>query len=130
MMAGEFVLTWVIEGAKKAYESNFKLRNPSIVQEAINNYKKQNDWFGIFINECCEVNKDFKCSSFRLYQTYREFSLARGERPRATIDFYSELERQGYKRIELKNELNKRELTVLGLGIKNIDIIADFDFLN
>ena len=28
------------------------------------------------------------------------------------------------------NELNKRELTVLGLGIKNIDIIADFDFLN
>lgn len=128
--AGEFVLTWVIEGAKKAYESNFKLRNPSIVQEAINNYKKQNDWFGIFINECCEVNKDFKCSSSRLYQTYREFSLARGERPRATIDFYSELERQGYKRIELKNELNKRELTVLGLGIKNIDIIADFDFLN
>ena len=128
--AGEFVLTWVIEGAKKAYESNFKLRNPSIVQEAINNYKKQNDWFGIFINECCEVNKDFKCSSSRLYQTYREFSLARGERPRATIDFYSELERQGYKRIELKNELNKRELTVLGLGIKNIDIIVDFDFLN
>ena len=65
-----------------------------------------------------------------IYQTYREFSLARGERPRATIDFYSELERQGYKRIELKNELNKRELTVLGLGIKNIGIIADFDFLN
>ena len=115
----------MIEGAKKAYESNFKLRNPSIVQEAISNYKKQNDWFGIFINECCEVNKDFKCSSFRLYQTYREFSLARGERPRATIDFYSELERQGYKRVELK-----KELTVLGLGIKNIDIIADFDFLN
>lgn len=131
--AGEFVLTWVIEGARKAYESNFRLKNPAIVQKAIDSYKKENDWFGRFIEECCIVGEEEKCKSNDLYQRYRDFSVSQGERPKGTIEFYTELERHQFKRIQLKDADKTRKYFVFGLSIndaKNGVFIDDFDILN
>lgn len=131
--AGEFVLTWVIEGARKAYESNFRLKNPAIVQKAIDSYKKENDWFGRFIEECCIVGGEEKCKSNDLYQRYRDFSVSQGERPKGTIEFYTELERHQFKRIQLKDADKTRKYFVFGLSIndaKNGVFIDDFDILN
>ena len=131
--AGEFVLTWVIEGARKAYESNFRLKNPAIVQKAIDSYKKENDWFGRFIEECCIVGEEEKCKSNDLYQRYRDFSVSQGERPKGTIEFYTELERHQFKRIQLKDADKTRKYFVFGLSIndaKNGVLIDDFDILN
>ena len=131
--AGEFVLAWVIEGARKAYESNFRLKNPAIVQKAIDSYKKENDWFGRFIEECCIVGGEEKCKSNDLYQRYRDFSVSQGERPKGTIEFYTELERHQFKRIQLKDADKTRKYFVFGLSIndaKNGVFIDDFDILN
>ena len=131
--AGEFVLTWVIEGARKAYESNFRLKNPAIVQKAIDSYKKENDWFGRFIEECCIVGEAEKCKSNDLYQRYRDFSVSQGERPKGTIEFYTELERHQFKRIQLKDADKTRKHFVFGLSIndaKNGVFFDEFDILN
>lgn len=53
-------MTWIIEGAQKVIKQNFKLSVPPCVSEAISEYRKRNDWFGNFIDECCEVDESFQ----------------------------------------------------------------------
>ena len=49
--AGESVLAWVIEGAKKVIEADSQISTPIVVQKAIDDYRNQNDWFGNFLDE-------------------------------------------------------------------------------
>lgn len=69
--AGESILAWVIEGAKKVIELDYKIPVPACVQKAIDEYRAQNDWFGHFIEDKCDVGAEYKESSSALYQAYR-----------------------------------------------------------
>lgn len=42
--AGGAILSWIIEGAKKVIDCNFKIEPPQKVKEAIDTYKENNDW--------------------------------------------------------------------------------------
>lgn len=126
--SGEYVLSWIIEGAKKVYDSKFKIKNPKVVQEAIDSYKKDNDWFGKFVDNCCEANPGEECKSSDLYQAYRAYATSQGEYPRGTIEFYTELERRGFRKVP-RREHGVRLVFVKGLSIINADAIDDFSFL-
>ena len=56
--AGEAILAWVIEGAKKVIELDYQIPVPTCVQEAINEYRSQNDWFSHFLEDKCDVGRD------------------------------------------------------------------------
>ena len=111
--AGGAVLSWLIEGAMKVVAADFKVDRPQCVLDAIGAYRDNNDWFGTFVNDCCEVHEDNKEKSGELYKRYREYCLENGEFARSTTDFYSALEQSGFKR----KKTNKGTL-VLGLSIK------------
>jgi P4 family phage/plasmid primase-like protien len=96
--ASPAIMTWVIEGAKKAIDAGFKLKPPKCVQDAINAYREGNDWMSHFIEECCEVGDSFEQKSGELYQEYRAYCFRNGEYTRSTTDFYSVLESTGYAR--------------------------------
>lgn len=100
--ASSYIMTWVIEGAKKAIDAGFKLHPPKCVQDAINAYREGNDWLGHFLEECCDVDPALKEKSGSLYQQYRAFSTENGEYVRSTTDFYSALEGAGFERKRLK----------------------------
>lgn len=122
--AGESILAWVIEGAKKVIDLDYKIPVPGCVQKAIDDYRSQNDWFGNFLDERCEIGAGFRESSSALYQAYRNHCIDTNEYVRNTADFYSALENAGYERILLNR---KRYFT--GLKLKTDD--GDFeDFLN
>lgn len=127
--SGEFVLSWVIEGAKKVYDHQFKIKNPKVVEAAIKEYRTENDWFGSFLDACCLKNSSSKCKSSELYQSYRAFSMSLGEKPRGTSEFYTELLRRGFAKTQEK-EGGRRVMYINGLSLINADIIVDFDFLN
>lgn len=112
--AGGAILSWAIDGAKKAIEEDYKIRKPQIVQDAIGKYKESNDWFNHFIIECCEIGEDFEEKSGELYQEYRAFCFRTGEYTRSTADFYTALESVGFKR----KRTNSGRL-VLGLKLKS-----------
>ncbi len=112
--AGGAILSWVIDGAKKAIEEDYKIPKPQIVQDAIGKYKESNDWFNHFITECCEIGEDFEEKSGELYQEYRAFCFRTGEYSRSTADFYTALESEGFQR---KRTNNGR--LVLGLKLKS-----------
>ena len=86
--AGESILAWVIEGAKKVIELDYKIPVPACVQKAIDEYRAQNDWFGHFIEDKCDVGTEYKESSSALYQAYRNYCLDTNEYVRSTADFY------------------------------------------
>ena len=73
--AGESILEWVIEGAKKVIDLDYKFPVPATVQKAIDDYRAQNDWFGNFLDERCEVGSGYRDSSSALYQAYRNHCM-------------------------------------------------------
>lgn len=73
--AGESILAWVIEGAKKVIDLGYKFPVPATVQKAIDDYRSQNDWFGNFLDEKCEVGNAYRESSSALYQAYRNHCI-------------------------------------------------------
>ena len=50
-----------------------------IVQKAIDDYRAQNDWFGNFLEERCEIGDGYKENSGTLYQTYCSYCLDTNE---------------------------------------------------
>jgi putative DNA primase/helicase len=118
--AGESILAWVIEGAKKVIALDYKIPVPARVQKAIDEYRAQNDWFGHFIEDKCDIGPEYKESSSALYQAYRNYCLDTNEYVRSTADFYFALENAGYERITVK-----RKRFFKGLCMKKDD--GDFD---
>lgn len=112
--AGGAILSWIVEGAIKVIQDDYKIDQPKVVQEATGRYRESNDWFNHFINECCEVGDGLVQKSGELYQEYRAFSMRIGEYARSTTDFYSALEAEGFERKRTKNGR-----MVLGLKLKS-----------
>ena len=113
--------SWVIEGARKVIALDYKIPVPACVQKAIEEYRAQNDWFGHFLDDKCDLDPSYKEGSGSLYQAYRNYSIDTNEYVRSTADFYFALEKAGYERIVRDN---KRYF--VGLRLKT----DDGDFLN
>lgn len=101
--AAPFVLQWVIEGAKKAIDLEFKFPMPSCVEDAINSYRSDNDWLTHFLDECCEVDDSRHEQSGKLYEAYRDYCARKGEFTRSANEFTSALEQRGFERIRRKD---------------------------
>lgn len=100
--AGGAVLSWIIEGAKKVIECNFKLAIPQCVSDAIEKYRENNDWLSMFIEDCCEVDASYTQKSGELYQEYRAYCARTGEYTRSTTDFYTGLDSAGFSKRKTK----------------------------
>ena len=117
--AGGAVLSWIIEGAKKVIECNFKLKIPQCVSDAIYHYRENNDWLSMFIEDCCEIDPSYTQKSGELYQEYRAYCARTGEYTRSTTDFYTGLDIAG-----LEKRKSKTGVMVYGIRLKS-DFIAD-----
>jgi P4 family phage/plasmid primase-like protien len=122
--AGDSILAWVIEGAHKVIELEYQIPVPDCVQKAIDDYRNQNDWFGHFIEDKCEVDSSYKESSAGLYQVYRNYCMDTNDYVRNTADFYLALENAGYERVTMN-----RKRYFKGLRLRPDDS-AEEDFLS
>ena len=114
--AGGAVLAWVIEGAKKAINDNYKIEPPQKVKDAINAYKENNDWLSHFLTERCEIDETYTEKSGEFYNEYRAFCMQMGEFIRSTADFYTALETAGFERYKTKT----------GAFVKGIKLKSEF----
>ncbi|GAB2022118.1 hypothetical protein RyT2_11920 [Pseudolactococcus yaeyamensis] len=96
--AGGAVLYWILEGAKRVIADDYHIEIPEVVQNAINTYKSDNDWLTHFLDDCCEISKEYTEKSGILYSEYRAFCLRTGEYVRSAADFYVALEAEGIRR--------------------------------
>lgn len=120
--AGEFILYWIIEGAKKVIDLNYQIKAPKCVQDAINEYKEQNDWFHHFLEDRCEIDPKGLESSAALYAEYRRYCVDNNEFTRSTTDFYEALERNNFTKLDRGR---KRQIRGLRLKIASGDFEKD-----
>lgn len=112
--AGGAILKWIIEGAKKAIELDYHIPVPQKVQEAIQEYKQSNDWFGQFLEECCEVGEGFEQKSGEFYSEYRAYCIRTGDYIRNKADFNTAIQHAGYI-----NKKRRNGSFILGLKLKS-----------
>ena len=100
------VLAWAVEGAMKILNSTSKdaIGWCSVVSEAADIYRKNEDRIGIFLSEETEELEGEKTPVKSLYGLYRRWSEDRGERAMTQIAFH--------------RKLVDRNLKVEGLGAK------------
>ena len=110
---GGAVMKWIMEGAQRIINKNFKLDPPQVVKDATAEYKETNNWMRQFLDACCDIEKRLTCGSGLLYQTYRNYCEKSGEFARSTTDFYQALEKAGFER-----KRTKKARVVTGLDIK------------
>ena len=106
MNAGPAILSWIIDGARKAYQLGFEFTMPSVVAAATNEYREQNDWIGDFIDACCVLGAGFHTSSGKLYDEYKDYCQKNGEHPRGVKSFVSALKSKGLS----KRKTNKGKI--------------------
>ena len=96
------IMAWIVEGARRAIEADFRLEPPEAVRRAVQSYREGNDWLGMFLEECCEQGQPLTQKSGELYQEYRAFCARTGEYTRSNAEFYTALDAAGFKRRKLK----------------------------
>lgn len=110
--AGGAVLAWMIEGARRFIANGYKLTPPTVVQEALADYRKSNDWLGAFMEECCDLGENFAASSKELYQRYTAYCQVSGDYRRDSRDFANAMKSAGF---ELKHKMHGNAYTGLRL---------------
>ncbi len=118
--AGGYILKWLIEGARMAYEHEFHIPVPPEVKEAIEKYRGDNDWLGDFISECCDLDDSYKEKSGDFYKAYRSYCADNGEYIRDSATFYSTLEQKGFIR---KKKSDGSYIFGLQLNDKGSDLV-------
>lgn len=94
--AGGAVLAWMIEGARRFIANGYKLTPPTVVQAALADYRKSNDWLGAFMEDCCELGENFAASSKELYQRYTTYCQVSGDYRRDSRDFANAMKSAGF----------------------------------
>ena len=112
--AGGAILTWIIEGAKKVIAAGYKVSEPAKVKAAISAYKENNDWFGHFLDDCCELDLSFQEKSGEVYTSYRNYCSQNGEFTRGASDFYAAVDASGLERRKMK-----KGVMIRGLRLKS-----------
>ena len=122
--AGEAVLAWIIMGAKRAIDLEFKFPLPAVVEEATAKYREENDWLNHFLAECCEVDPGYTARSGDVYQAYRTYCNETGDFFRSTAEFYAALETSGFTR---KRTKTANLITGLQLKTREFSTVSGFD---
>ena len=94
--AGEAVLSWIIEGAEKFINTNYNLIQPKCVQQAIDNYRNENDWLHNYLSERCEIGKEFTQQSGKLYHDYRNYCKDTGTPTKNNATFNRAIQNAGF----------------------------------
>ena len=116
-MAGPAIMQWILDGARGAYEEDFKYKVPYIVEKATREYVIELGWLSKFIRECCLIDPKFEQPSGQFYRFYRSYT---GD-PVSTKIFYEAL-----KNAKIKDKRTRKGSFILGLKIKP-ELLKDFE---
>ena len=112
--AGPAILSWIIEGARMVIGNGYHIDLPEVVKDAIDKYRHENDWFGHFLDDCCEVDPSYSCKSGDLYSEYCLYADRARDFTRNAADFYGTLEQRGFIR-----KRKKGIMYVIGLRLRD-----------
>ena len=90
------ILAWAVEGCR-AWQ-RYGLGIPEIVRKATASYRDEMDAVGVFISECCVIDRRAKATARDLYSHYLRWCEENGERPITQTRFGMSLTERGFDR--------------------------------
>lgn len=90
------ILRWAVEGCRQWQRDG--LRPPAVVSNATDAYRQEMDALRTWIDERCETGKNKKGQAAKLYESYKQWTEACGERTLAQRDFARRMEERNFKR--------------------------------
>ncbi len=111
--SGGAVLSWMIQGAQKFIESDYKISQPEIVKQAIKTYRAENNWIQNYLFECCETDSAYTEKAGKLYNNYRDYCINTGGLIKSCSAFRKAMIEAGYG-----HKINSRGGFYSGVRIK------------
>lgn len=87
--AGPAILAFMIEGAKKIIDLDFKIQDkiPSVVTDFMNGYMAKQDWLTEFLDSVCIYGDDQCLNAGQIYDVYIAYCRSKNKRPVSTEVF-------------------------------------------
>jgi putative DNA primase/helicase len=89
------ILQWSLKGYAEWREKG--LQPPSIITEAVAQYRTESDTLGRFIEECCEARNLGQVKSSTFFKRYQQFCEQSAERWMPSKDLPHEMQRRGFQ---------------------------------
>ena len=118
------VLNWMLEGLKRLISNGMKFTRPTDVAKATDEYRREEDKMGQFIEEHCTyagnswIGGDATVEAKIIYNKYKEWTEEVGIKPVAQVRFFKELS-QGRPWIQKHRSTASRMYT--GIRLRNQD---------
>ncbi len=116
----EGILAWMIEGWKKYCEErkiNKKLLQPESIQNAVREYREDQDILAEFFSECCNLSEtSAMVKTKELYNEYVNWCNKNKEEPIKNRTFYTHIEERGFKKVDSSHG---REKLYVGISLLN-----------
>jgi phage/plasmid-associated DNA primase len=106
------LLTWLVRGAVKWSVSGLGPQ-PEIIKNALNNYCSENDKLGQFIEEQCELGRDFRVNAGVFRDAFNQYTNARIQQK----DLVEMMKKRGFKYVQLRTGNGKRDRIYNGLKL-------------
>ncbi|WP_268873721.1 primase-like DNA-binding domain-containing protein, partial [Tritonibacter multivorans] len=85
------ILNWAVKGCMEWQKQG--LNPPKIVLDQVAAYKTSMDSVSQFVDQECEIDTDAKFGASKLYEEYRGWCQAMGNKPQSTTSFKRSLEK-------------------------------------
>lgn len=109
------ILAWAVRGCHDYLENGFRI--PEVVKAAVEEYQRESDVVGEFIDGECLLDEDFRVNASDLYEAFQQWCKGRGMRPMSGIYFGRKLTAKGFK---VRHTRNGNERTGIGLRVKDV----------
>lgn len=90
------ILRWMIDGAV-LWQAN-GLQPPAVVTDATQEYFEQEDVFGQWLAECCEVGSDKQVTVVAAFNSWKKFAEEREAKPGNAKSFSGGMKRHGFEK--------------------------------
>lgn len=90
------ILAWAVQGAVKWSQDG--LHVPSVVKDATEAYRAEQDMIGRFLEEKCVMGNQYQCSVTALWNAYKQWCEVAGENPGKQTGFGKEMTARGFHR--------------------------------
>lgn len=93
----EAILSWLVDGCKKWYQSNKDLSEPKDVIVATEEYRRDQDMIIDFLTECCKVGTEFETLAGDIWKSYIAHCKLNERYQLGQRTFYERLREKGFK---------------------------------
>lgn len=88
---GGAILKWIIEGAQKYIQNDYKLVIPITIRAAMKSYQEENDWATDFLAEKLIFEEEESATGKELYDSYLQYCKNEGTPPQSFTKFFARI---------------------------------------